>query len=115
LLIEKGRYFALSVDEPVHFSRPAIDVLFDSAADAYGPALAGVLLSGASEDGARGLARIKEAGGTTIVQSPDSAPAPTMPEAALRLSRADHVLPLGEIGPLLLRLSPRRMKVMVAG
>jgi two-component system chemotaxis response regulator CheB len=108
LLIEKKRYFSLSIDEPVHFSRPAIDVLFQSAADAYGQSLAGVLLTGANEDGARGLAHIKEAGGTTIVQSPETSFVRTMPEAALRLSPVDHVLPLDEIGPFLARLDPRR-------
>ena len=67
LLIEKERCFSLSVDAPVNYSRPAIDVLFESAAEAYGSALAGLLLSGANEDGASGLARIKKAGGTTLV------------------------------------------------
>jgi two-component system, chemotaxis family, protein-glutamate methylesterase/glutaminase len=115
LLIEKKRYFSLSVDDPVHYSRPSIDVLFESAADAYGPALAGVLLTGASEDGARGLARIKAAGGETLVQSPLTALARTMPEAALRLAPADHVLPLGEIGSILSRLGARRLLRLEAG
>jgi len=104
LLIEARRCLSLSVDEPVHFSRPAIDVLFESAADAYGPALVGVLLTGASEDGARGLAHIAERGGTTIVQAPETAAARTMPEAALRLHQAGYVLPVTEIGPCLARL-----------
>jgi two-component system chemotaxis response regulator CheB len=110
LLIEKKGYFSLSIDERVHFSRPSIDVLFESAADAYGPALVGVLLSGANQDGAAGLARIKEKGGLTIVQSPDTASVPTMPLAALRLAAVDHVLPLAEIGPFLARLSPQESK-----
>ena len=104
LLLEKDRHFSLSVDAPVHFSRPAIDVLFESAADVFGPALVGVLLSGANEDGARGLLRIHEAGGTTIVQSPEGAAAPQMPEAALRLCTVDHVGTVAAIGPLLGRL-----------
>jgi len=108
LLIEKKRCLSLSVDAPVHFSRPAIDVLFESAADAYGPALAGLLLSGASEDGARGLARIKASGGMALVQSPETSPVRTMPEAALRLVPVDHVLPLSEIGPFLARLGGQR-------
>jgi two-component system chemotaxis response regulator CheB len=108
LLIEKQRCFSLSVDAPVHFSRPAIDVLFESAADAYGAALAGLLLTGANEDGARGLARIKKAGGTTLVQSPDTASVRTMPDAALRLARPDYVLPLPEIAALLARMDSRR-------
>lgn len=104
LLIEARRCLSLSIDEPVHFSRPAIDVLFESAADAYGPALVGVLLTGASQDGARGLARIAKRGGTTIVQAPETAVASTMPEAALRMHRAGYVLPADEIGPCLARL-----------
>ncbi len=102
--IEPTRRVSLSVDAPVHFSRPAIDVLFESAADACGPAALGVLLTGASEDGARGLARIDAAGGTTVVQSPDTATVPTMPEAALRLCHPTHVLPVDEIGAWLTRV-----------
>jgi two-component system chemotaxis response regulator CheB len=108
LLIERDRRLALSVDEPVFFSRPSIDVLFESAADSCGPVLAGLLLTGANEDGARGLARIKAAGGTTLVQSPETSPMVVMPEAAIRLHRIDHVLPLAEIGPHLLELGRRR-------
>jgi len=108
LLIENDRWFSLSVDELVHYSRPAIDVLFESAADAYGPALLGILLTGANHDGARGMAAIHKAGGATIVQSPATAQAPTMPEAALRLFRPDLVLPLAEIGPYLARVGTRR-------
>jgi two-component system chemotaxis response regulator CheB len=104
LLVEKSRCFSLSVDEPVHFSRPAIDVLFESAADAYGESLAAVLLTGANDDGARGLARIKERGGTTVVQSPDTALVRIMPDAALRLATPDRVLPPAAIGPFLARL-----------
>jgi len=104
LLIERKRRFSLSVDDLVHYSRPSIDVLFDSAAWAYGPALAGVLLTGANEDGARGMASIRNAGGTTIVQAPETAEAPTMPEAALRLGPADQVLSPADIGAFLARL-----------
>ena len=105
LLVERGRSFALSVDLPVLFSRPSIDVLFESAADAFGPHLAGVLLSGANEDGARGLARIAEAGGLTIVESPATAAVPTMPAAALRRAAIDHAAPAAAIGTLLARLA----------
>jgi len=104
LLVEKERYFSLSVDDPVLFSRPSIDVLFESFADVYGPALAGVLLSGANEDGASGLMRIRAAGGTTIVQSPDGAQARAMPESAIRLGAAKYVLHSDEIAALLLEL-----------
>jgi two-component system, chemotaxis family, protein-glutamate methylesterase/glutaminase len=107
LLVEATRHVSLSVDAPVHYSRPAIDVLFESAADAGGPAVAGVLLTGASEDGAWGLLRIAQAGGTTVVQSPDTAAAPTMPQAALRRCHPTHVLPVAEIGPWLARLGRR--------
>jgi len=106
LLVEQRGCFSLSVDEPVLFSRPAIDVLFESAADAFGPALAGLLLSGGSEDGARGLAAIERKGGLTMVQAPSTASVPTMPQAALRLAAIDHVLALSEIGPFLARLEP---------
>jgi two-component system chemotaxis response regulator CheB len=106
LLVEQRGCFSLSVDEPVLFSRPAIDVLFESAADAFGPELAGLLLTGGSEDGARGLAEIKRKGGLTMVQAPSTASVPTMPQAALRLAAIDHVLPLGEIGQFLARLGP---------
>lgn len=105
LLIEDTKSFALSVDEPVWFSRPSIDVLFESAADAYGAGLAGVLLTGANEDGARGLAAIGRAGGHTLVQDPATAVARAMPDAAIRLRQPDHVLSLPalaqELSPLL--------------
>jgi len=91
LLIEPQRTFALSVDPPVHFSRPSIDVLFESARDVYGASLIGILLSGASEDGAAGLQEIHAAGGTTIVQSPLSAEAAIMPAAALALFEPAYV------------------------
>jgi two-component system chemotaxis response regulator CheB len=84
LLVEADRTFALSVDEPEHFSRPAIDVLFESAAEAYGERVAGIVLSGANADGAAGLRAICEAGGVGIVQRPDEAEVPVMPEAALK-------------------------------
>lgn len=105
LLLERGGYFSLSVDEPVHFSRPAIDVLFESAADAYGRSLAGVLLSGANEDGALGLSRILAAGGTTVVQDPNTASARQMPEAALRDGLAHRVLPPRDIAPYLVHFA----------
>lgn len=84
LLLERDGTLALSVDPPVHFSRPSIDVLFESAADSYGPSVAGLILSGSNEDGARGLCEIHRAGGVAIVQDPQSAPHPVMPAAALR-------------------------------
>ena len=104
LLVEPGRQFALSVDPPVWFSRPSIDVMFTSAAEVYGAALAGVVLTGASPDGAHGLANIRRSGGVAIVQEPGEAQAPAMPRAALELAGADHCLPLARIAPLLNRL-----------
>ncbi|UGB44959.1 chemotaxis protein CheB [Frateuria edaphi] len=107
LLIERDRCFAYSVDEPVHYSRPSIDVLFESAADAYGAGLAGVMLTGASPDGAKGLMRIRQAGGLAIVQDPAEALASAMPQAALDQAGADHCLPLARIAPLLNELAHR--------
>jgi two-component system chemotaxis response regulator CheB len=83
LLVEKDRRLSLSGDEPVNFSRPSIDVLFESAADAYGRALLGIILTGANNDGARGLRALCAAGGLALVQTPASAEIRTMPEAAL--------------------------------
>ena len=83
LLVETGRTFALSLDERVHFSRPAIDVWFESAAAAYGERLVGVILSGANADGARGLRAVADAGGMTLVQSLESSEMIAMPAAAL--------------------------------
>lgn len=93
--------FALSVDPRVAYSRPSIDVLFESAVDAYGPRLVGVVLTGGNHDGAAGLKRIRDAGGIGIVQRPDSAEVASMPAAALALAGADHCVTLSEIGPLL--------------
>lgn len=83
LLLESDASLALSVDEKVNFARPSIDLLFSSAAEAFGPTLIGVILTGANNDGARGLADIAASGGTAIVQSPESAEWPVMPQAAL--------------------------------
>ena len=104
LSIENDRSFSLSCEDRVCYARPSIDVLFDSASDAYGKSLAGVLLTGANYDGAAGLAGMKVAGGLTIVQHPGSAEVATMPEAALRRMTPDLILPLAEIHSLLRRL-----------
>lgn len=101
LLVEAGPSIALSVDAPVHYSRPSIDVLFESAADQYGARLVGILLSGANEDGADGLKAIGAAGGLVVVQDPVTAPMPTMPQAALDRACAHHVLPPSGIAALL--------------
>jgi two-component system, chemotaxis family, protein-glutamate methylesterase/glutaminase len=100
LLVERGS-FALSLDERVQFARPSIDVLFESAAYAYGPAVIGIILTGANEDGAAGLAAVKQRGGVALVQDPRDAERRTMPDAALAATAADAVLPLEEIGHFL--------------
>ena len=108
LSIENDHSFSLSCEDRVSFARPSIDVLFASAADAYGKALAGVLLTGANYDGAAGLAGMRVAGALTIVQDPASAEVPTMPEAAIRRMAPDLILPLAEIRSLLRRLGENR-------
>ncbi|AYN93161.1 chemotaxis protein CheB [Pseudomonas sp. LTJR-52] len=104
LLIEQDKTLSLSREERVHFSRPSIDVLFESAADVFGEHLCGVLLTGANEDGAAGLRAIHRAGGLTVVQDPAEAFVPTMPEAALRLFTPDFILPVRDINTLLVEL-----------
>lgn len=100
LLVEKET-FALSTDERIQFSRPSIDVLFESTASSYGPRAVGVLLTGANEDGARGLLVMKKAGALTLVQDPVTADKPEMPLAAIRLKAGSIVLPLEDIAPRL--------------
>jgi two-component system, chemotaxis family, protein-glutamate methylesterase/glutaminase len=104
LSIETDFSFSLSCEDRVSFARPSIDVLFASAADAYGESLAGILLTGANYDGAAGLAGMQVAGALTIVQDPATAEVATMPEAALRRMTPDLILSLAEINALLRRL-----------
>jgi two-component system chemotaxis response regulator CheB len=105
LLVEADGTLALSVDERVNYSRPSIDVLFESAAEVFGDKLIGIVLTGANSDGSAGLKKIKEAGGLTVVQDPCSAEVPTMPQAALSaVGNPDHVLGLEEIAKLLNRI-----------
>ncbi len=103
LLVEKGA-FTLSVDDVVAFSRPSIDVLFESAADAYGERVVGVILTGMNSDGARGARRIRHRGGFVIAQDPKTAEAPAMPQAAIDGGGVDRILPLERIGPFLAEL-----------
>jgi two-component system chemotaxis response regulator CheB len=105
-LIEVERTFALSIEPAVNFSRPSIDVLFESAAGVYGKAAVGVLLSGASADGAAGLAQIRSAGGLAICQEPSTAEEPTMPRAALAATAIDWVGSPRAIGQKLSELHP---------
>ena len=101
LLLDEGPCLALSSDEPVNYSRPAIDVLFESAADIYGARLLGVILTGGNQDGAAGLAAVLRAGGRAMVQQPDSALVSLMPASALARSPASEVLGLDDIARLL--------------
>lgn len=97
LLVDRDRHFALSADEKVCYSRPSIDVLFKSAGEAYQDALTGVVLTGASGDGADGLKRIRELGGVALIQEPAEAEVETMPRMALDRAGADLCAPLALI------------------
>ena len=101
LLLDAGPQLALSADEPVHYSRPSIDVLFESAADVYRTRLMGIILTGANRDGASGLDAVHRAGGLTVVQEPADAYAPAMAEAALGQHPVDFLLSLADIAELL--------------
>ena len=103
LLVERGE-FSLSVDEKVRYSRPSIDVLFQTAADAYGDRVIAVVLTGANDDGTEGAKRVKARGGIVIVQDPETAEAPEMPRAAIASASVDRILPLDRIGPFLIEL-----------
>lgn len=103
LLVESG-YFSLSIDDPVSFARPSIDVLLESTADAYAERAIGVILTGANHDGVRGLSALKARGGLTIVQAPDTAESPVLPSAAIAAVEVDLVLPLSQIAPHLIHL-----------
>jgi two-component system chemotaxis response regulator CheB len=104
LLIDAGR-FELTVDDVVQYSRPAIDVLFEAAARAYGREVVGVLLTGYGHDGTAGMAAIHAAGGVAIAQDPESALQPAMPRNAIEAGVVSEVLPLDAIAPRLLELS----------
>ena len=105
LLIEDALTLSLSVAETVNFARPAIDVLFESAAYVYGQRLTGLILTGANRDGAGGLKKIKEMGGLILVQDPRTAEASAMPRAAIAVADPDYILPLDEIGGFLRNLA----------
>lgn len=108
LLVETPELLALSTDEPVLHSRPSIDVLFESAADAFGEGLVGVILTGANQDGAEGLRAVGEAGGLAVVENPVGAAASAMPEAALAAWPEARVMTLEEIGAYLRSLGNKR-------
>lgn len=108
LLVERDRSLSLSSDEPVYYSRPSLDVLFESAADAYGAGLVGIILTGANQDGAEGLRAVVQAGGRAIVQSPKGAYAAAMPEAAIALCPEALVLSLPDIQAYLQQFRTRK-------
>lgn len=101
LLVEPDRRLSLSSDEPVLYSRPSIDVLFESAADAYGDSLLGIILTGASSDGARGLRMVCDAGGKALVENPEAAHASAMPQAALAACPSARAMSLEQISAFL--------------
>ena len=101
LLIDWDHTFSLSVSEYINYARPSIDVLFESASDVYRDKLIGIILTGANNDGSRGLKTIKERGGITIVQDPKSAEMDMMPKSAIETVETDYILPVDEIAPLL--------------
>jgi two-component system, chemotaxis family, protein-glutamate methylesterase/glutaminase len=100
VLLEQGPQLALSVDDVVHHSRPSIDVLFESAAEVYRERLLGIILTGANEDGAAGLAAVHDAGGITVIQEPQTAQSSLMVLSALELRSPDLVLSLAGIAEL---------------
>ena len=102
-MLVEPEYISLTVDSPVRFSRPSIDVLFRSASDTFGAATIGVVLTGANEDGAAGLARIVARGGKAIIQDPATAESPVMPASAVRAVPGARVVPLGEISAELVK------------
>ena len=100
-LIEQGDLFSLDVSEPVWYSKPSIDVTFESAADAYHDRCTAILVSGANQDGALGMLKLRKAGSLTIAQHPDDAEMPEMPHAAININAVDYVLRTNEIFELL--------------
>ncbi len=104
LLIERDKTFSLTIDERVNFARPSIDVLFESAAEAYKNKLIGIVLTGSNNDGTKGIKRIQECGGLTIIQNPETAESAYMPRSAISVIQPDYILSLQEIIKLLIKL-----------
>lgn len=107
LLIERDRTLSLSSDARVNFSRPSIDVLFETASGVYKNKLLAIILTGANHDGAAGIKMIKEEGGTTIAQNPVTAQYPVMPKAAIDTGSIQHILDLGEIKDFLINIGKK--------
>jgi two-component system chemotaxis response regulator CheB len=114
LLLDEGA-LALSTEGPVLSARPSIDVLFESAADAYAARAIGVILTGASDDGARGLAKISRRGGLALIQDPATAESAVMPLAAIAAAQTAHVLALERIAPFLIEISRQRSVASTGG
>lgn len=105
LLVERDLTLSLSVEPKVNFARPSIDVLFESAAEAYQEKLIGIILSGSNNDGTHGVKKIKNMGGLVIIQDPDTAESPYMPASAIAAIAPDYIFPIEKIIPLLIQLS----------
>lgn len=103
LLVENDGTLSLTICDLINYARPSIDILFETAAEAYRNKLAGVILTGANKDGSRGLKRIKDLGGITIVQDPKTAEVDMMPKAAIQSVEVDFILPLKDIGQFLIK------------
>ena len=108
LMIEKEKTFSLTIDERINYARPSIDVLFESAAEAYKNKLIGVVLTGSNNDGTNGIKRIKEFGGLAIVQNPETAESSYMPASAIAAIKPDYILSLEEIIELLIKLDKQK-------
>ena len=108
LLIEKDKTFSLTVDERVNYARPSIDVLFESAAEAYKNKVIGIILTGSNNDGTNGIKRIQECGGLAIVQDPKTAEAAYMPTSAIAAIQPDYILSLEDIIMLLIKLDTQK-------
>jgi len=108
LMIERDKTFSLTVDERVNYARPSIDVLFESAAEAYRDKLIGVILTGSSSDGAAGLTKIKEYEGLTIAQDPKTAESAFMPASAIAVVQVDYILSLENIIMLLIKIDKQK-------
>jgi len=98
LLIERNKTFSLSIDPPVNYVMPSVDVLFESAALAYQDKFIGLIMTGANHDGSKGLAKVKKYGGMAIVQDPATAEVAVMPQAAIDIVKVDYIIPLHEMG-----------------
>lgn len=107
LLVEEDRSFSLTVDEKVNYARPSIDVLFETASIAWKDRLIGLILTGANNDGSKGMQSIKARGGLTIAQSPQSADSPEMPSAAIECGCIDHILDLSDLAGFLHQLTKK--------